>query len=652
MELSVELLLEAIRSFPEPILIKNLDGEIQVGSKQAAEFLGVRFEDLPGGNLRDLLPPSVYESIRDRTASFANSLPTLSEENWEFEHDTRTVLVSRTPIHDAEGTYVGLIAGYRNLSPVKQAFALYEQNQQRFLTLAKTCPVGIFECNPYHQVTYVNAEWERITGIPLSDIFEKDWLQLIAPEHELRVRCIASPSSEPIPNNSVDCLVRGATPRWVELSINHCLHEDGNPVSYIGSMVDLTSRLAAQRELEEQVNLMCELTSSVPAIIWQMGMDGRCIFISDHWQVLTGCSTQEAIQIGWAAFVHPDDRSIVERNLTELRSNHEQNCNFECRLAGAAGDWRWTLVEGQQIHSVEGELRGIVGHAIDITERKLAQQELLQMNATLEQRVLDRTKALRESHESLRVEIESRRQIEEMLELKRSELDHVERLSLAGQLSGELAHELNQPLNAIQNYAGSLLHLASNLTGQESVMKIIGSLNKEIARAAKIIKRTRDFVSSGKLLPEQFDLCEIIADTAAMLKGESRRRGMNIQLEMDVASQGFLGDKVGLQQVLVNLVLNALESMIGCEDSEKSVVVEMKSTPDFITIAVHDTGSGVPSAEADKLFDAFFTTKPTGLGMGLAISRRIVESHNGTLKYEARAKKGSSFIIALPAKTN
>ena len=649
LELSVELLTEAIRSYPEAILIKNLRGEIILGSKQVADFFGVMAEDLPGKNVYDLMPKMIRETVRAKIKWIeTNRQSDVSEEVWEFEHDTRTLLVSRAPVRNPGGEVVGVMTGYRNISPIKQAFALYEQNQQRFVTLAKTCPVGIFECNPFHQVTYVNPEWERITGVPSAEILGKVWLDMLSLEHQLRVQTILGPSETTRPSSSVDCLVRGKDQRWVELSINHCLHEDGNSVSYIGSMVDLTSRLEAQKQLEEQVNLMKELTSAVPAIIWQLSLDGRCIFISDHWRVVTGSSPQDGIRDGWIESVHPEDRSAVKVNLGELLSSKKQSCSFECRLLGRDQDWRWTLVAAQQIHSMEGELRGVVGNTIDITERKKAQQSLLDLNSSLEQRVLERTQALLQSNEALKIEIEHRRHTEEMLEEKRAELDHVERLSLAGQLSGELAHELNQPLNAIQNYVGSLSLLANTLPHEDSAVKIIGQLNKEISRAAKIIKRTRDFVSTGKHQPEQIDICEIIVDTAAMLKGEARRRGMQIQVKMDSQTSPFLGDKVGLQQVLVNLILNAIDSMVGHPASDKIVLVEMITQFDRIIIAVRDTGSGVPESEVKKLFEAFFTTKTTGLGMGLAISQRIIESHRGTLRYEPREKSGSSFVIELP----
>jgi C4-dicarboxylate-specific signal transduction histidine kinase len=266
----------------------------------------------------------------------------------------------------------------------------------------------------------------------------------------------------------------------------------------------------------------------------------------------------------------------------------------------------------------------------------------------LEERVKDRTKELSKANESLLSEIETRHHAEEMLEEKRSQLAHFSRISVMGRLSGELAHELNQPLNAIQNYVGSLAKIVSSSSVTEAASNILTQLNKEISRAAKIIRRTREFVSTGQHQSESLNLSELVSDTAAMLKGEARRRGMTIQVVDRLGKVNFMGDPVRLQQVLVNLVLNGLESMLDKEDSEKIAILEISNTPEIISIAVHDSGCGVAVSERARLFDAFFTTKATGLGMGLAISRGIVEDHGGRLNYRPRESGGSTFLIELP----
>ena len=133
-----------------------------------------------------------------------------------------------------------------------------------------------------------------------------------------------------------------------------------------------------------------------------------------------------------------------------------------------------------------------------------------------------------------------------------------------------------------------------------------------------------------------------------MLKGEARRRGMTIQIVDNANESLFLGDPIRLQQVLVNLVLNGLEAMVDHSGSDNRAVIEVAKTSQRISIAVHDSGCGVKESERERLFDAFFTTKATGLGMGLAISRGIIEDHKGTLTYQPRESGGSTFVIELP----
>jgi PAS domain S-box-containing protein len=525
-ELSKELLEQAIRSSPESLLIKDRNGTIVIGSPSIAEFIGCDFEDLPGLNTYELLPSKIAEAVqkRDRITLESGESET-SQETWDLGHESRTVLVSRSPVRDKDGEIVGVMSGYRNISHLHQAYAFFEQDQKRFITLAQTCPVGIFECNPFHQITYVNPEWERITGLTLTSVYGRSWMDFVAADQISHVKEIIGTDDDAFGIHRADCLFKGRFSRWVELSLNHIPHTDGSIVSYIGSIVDLT-------------------------------------------------------------------------------------------------------------------------------ERRQTQQQLLEHNETLERRVDDRTQELKLANESLLQEIDIRRQTEEELESKRLEIAHVSRISIMGRISGELAHELSQPLNAIQNYVGSLSKLLSNVPNNESANRILNLLNDEITRSAKIIRRTRDFVSTGRHRPEVLDLVELVANTAAMLKGEARRRKMSIQTSLPTGLQNdgklpFKGDTVRLQQVLVNLVLNALESMVDCQGSDKIAQVVV-SNDRQIQIDIHDTGNGVKESSQLKLFDPFFTTKSNGLGMGLAISRDIIKMHGGSLTYHARLPQGSTFRIILP----
>ena len=649
MKLTAELLEAALQSWSEAILIKDCNGTILIGSQAVADFHGCSRDELVGRNAYQTLPADLAFKVekRDRIAIETGKSESY-EETWDLGYEQRTLLVSRSPVRDKNGKIFGVMTGYRNISTIKQAFLLFEQDRKRFLTLAQTCPVGIFECNPYHQITYVNPEWERILGLPLEEVEGKVWTTLVAPEHVGLVHgLIGNKDSQP-GGDRIDCRLVGRRECMVEVSLNRVSTIDDHTVSYIGSVVDLTTRLAAQRELREKASLMRDLTSAVPAIIWQLSLDGQCIFASDYWEVVTGKPNDTVLGRSWEDTIHPEDLGHVDAQLETVCKGQKKSASFEFRLKGRDGDWRWVLTNCQQLHTLEGKFMGVAGHTIDITDRRRAELELQHYNVLLEEKVNERTKELSLANKSLLAEHETRRQAEEMVEEKRSQLAHFSRIAVMGQLSGELAHELNQPLNAIQNYVGSLDKLLSSSSVSNQASNILTQLHKEIARAAKIIRRTREFVSTGKHQSEELNLSELVLDTAAMLKGEARRRGMTIQIVDNLKDVVFRGDSVRLQQVLVNLVLNGLESMVGHSGSSKVATIEISNTAERITIVVQDTGCGVAESKRERLFDAFFTTKQTGLGMGLAISQGIIEEHGGTLLYQPRESGGSTFVIELP----
>jgi PAS domain S-box-containing protein len=640
----------ALNSSTEAILIKDCDGIVLIGSQRVAEFLKCSVDDLPGRDSYEFLPKALAQTVRERDQHVISTGKAESiEETWDFGYEQRTLLVSRSPIRDQDGRNVGIITCYTNISHIKQAFLLFEQNEKRFTALAHTCPVGIFECNPNHQLSYVNPEWERITGLTSDEVAGKHWSDLVSKDQQHLVQHLQGNADSQPGGDRIDCTLEGKNRCTVELSLNHVSDTHNNTVSYIGSIVDLTYRLAAQQELREKASLMRDLTRSVPAIIWQLTMDGQCVFTSDYFSTITGEPTEAALGESWEKWIHEDDFPTTVASLRTVVSGEQQTASHEFRMRRKDDTWRWMLSNCQQIHSIDGKPIGVAGHTIDITDRRKAEEELQHYSSILEQRVKERTQELQSVNESLMSEIESRQLAEELLEEKRAELSHFSRVSVMGRLSGELAHELNQPLNAIQNYVASLTQILSMSSVSEPASHVLSKLSGEITRAAKIIRRTRQFVSRGKHQPERLNLSELATDTAVMLKGEARRRGMSIQIVDHEKNSAVLGDPVRLQQVLVNLVLNALESMVDQPKSEKVATIENKSSSNRVRISVHDSGSGVSESQRSRLFDAFFTTKSNGLGMGLAISRGIIEEHQGTLSYAPREGGGSSFIIELPA---
>ncbi len=647
---SEALLSAAIKACAESIIIQDLDGNILVGSQGIAELYRCGVDDLPGRNAYQWLPAQVHQQVQLSDAQVIETgESTSTQEIWDFSYEQRTMLVTRSPIRDAHGEIVGLIAGYKNISPITQAFQLFEQNQKRFTALARTCPVGIFECNPEQLLTFVNPAWELITGRLSVEAEGKSWLKFIHADDRGLVREAIRKLDHESVSQRVDCRIPGPNKSEcvVELSISRVIDDHGILVSYIGSIVDLTFRLAAQKELRENANRLRDLTRSVPAIIWQIDKDGEAIFVSDHWEAITGTPTEQAMGRGWMERLHRED---MHRSSTQIAQFIGQRISgqLEYRILGRDKTWRWMLATFSPIEDSRADFIGLAGHSLEITERRNAEIQLQQHNELLERSVQERTIELSKANDSLRSEIESRQQAQELLEEKQSQLAHFSRLSIMGKLSGELAHELNQPLNAIQNYVASLSLILPKEAINAATKDVLSNLAKEVSRASKIIRHTRDFVAAGRYQPQMLDLNVLLQDTVLLLKGEARRRGMSIEIVSNEQPMKCMVDPVRLQQVIVNLILNGLDSMVGLPESDKIVRLLLNETGDRCILECQDSGCGIKQANENRLFEAFFTTKSHGLGMGLSISRSIVEDHGGTLTYAPRAPQGSSFMIRLP----
>jgi two-component system sensor kinase FixL len=241
-------------------------------------------------------------------------------------------------------------------------------------------------------------------------------------------------------------------------------------------------------------------------------------------------------------------------------------------------------------------------------------------------------------------------QTQARLQELQSELVHVSRLSAMGEMASALAHELNQPLAAISNYMnGSRRLLSASVDPNRS--KLEGALDRaaeQALRAGQIIRRLRDFVSRGESEKRVESLSKLIEEAGALGLSGAREQGVQLRFNLNRDHDLVLVDRVQIQQVLVNLFRNALEAM--AQSSQRELIASnLPVNDDMMEISVSDTGSGFHEDVKQNLFQTFFTTKETGMGVGLSISRSIIEAHGGKMWAEANASGGATFRFTLPA---
>jgi signal transduction histidine kinase len=269
----------------------------------------------------------------------------------------------------------------------------------------------------------------------------------------------------------------------------------------------------------------------------------------------------------------------------------------------------------------------------------------------LEDRVRERTSELERVNRDLALEAEEHSRAEERHRALLEQFSHVARTTTIGAMAGALAHEVNQPLGAIANYTeGCLVALASP---QPAIVEIRGTLEKVLAttlRAGAIVKSIRRFVTRHEPVREQCEPNRLVGDVAVLFGDDARRRGINLRLNLAPELPNIEGDPIQIQQVLVNLTRNAIDALGASQPYDPTVIMWTgRSGSGSVEFGVSDNGEGIPEDRLARIFDAYFSTRDDGMGMGLAISRTIVEAHQGRIRVESQPGVGTTFRFTLPA---
>src|SRR5882672_5018289 len=256
---------------------------------------------------------------------------------------------------------------------------------------------------------------------------------------------------------------------------------------------------------------------------------------------------------------------------------------------------------------------------------------------------------LQKSNEALQTESFERKHAEESLRESQAELARVSRVTTMGELTASLAHEVNQPIAAAVTNANTCLRwLAGDTPNIEEARAAAMRIVKDQTRAAEIISRIRLLFNKGTPQREWLDVNEVIREIIVLLDGELARYAIAVRPELAADLPQVMGDRVQLQQVMMNLISNGIDAMKDLEGSRELAITSQRGENEQLMVSVSDTGVGLPPQQADQIFNAFFTTKLHGTGMGLSISRSIVESHSGRLWAADNSPRGAKFCLTLP----
>ena len=359
-------------------------------------------------------------------------------------------------------------------------------------------------------------------------------------------------------------------------------------------------RLRVQQLWRQQQKLR-DVIETMPTLAFTALPDGSIDFVNSHRKAYMGLST-------WEDAAHPAD---VNRHMEKWRASLATGEPFENEVRyrrSSDGEYRWFLTRAVALRDARGRIVKWYGISTDIDDRKRAEQER---------------------------------------ETLRADLAHMNRVSMMGELAASLSHELKQPIAAtIINADAAIRWLTREEPDLEHARETAKRIIKDGARATEIIDRLRSLYKKAPPQHELVDVRETIDEMVVLLRGEANRCGVSIRTDLAADLARITADRVQLQQVLMNLMLNAIEAM---KETGGVLTIQAQTGEEGqIRISVSDTGVGLPPDKADEIFNAFFTTKPQGSGMGLAISRSIVESHGGRLWATANDGRGATFHFTLP----
>ncbi len=381
--------------------------------------------------------------------------------------------------------------------------------------------------------------------------------------------------------------------------------------------MDVTAVKQAEEALRRSESYLAEAQRLTHTGSWAWRVaGGNALHLSEEWYRIYGFDPEEGMS-AWEKRlqrVHPEDQARWQRAI-DRAIGEKSDYEVEVRILLRGGTVKYIHDVGHPVLSPSGDLVEFVGTVIDITERKRAEEE------------------------------------RERLRQAQADLAHVNRVTTMGELTASLAHEVNQPIAAAITDAKTCMRwLAADTPNLEEARAAAVRIVRDGTRAAEIIKRTRLLFKKSTPERELIDMKEVVREMIALLHSEATRYSISIRMDLVADLRQVMGDRVQLQQVLMNLMMNGIDAMKDVEGRRELVVQSHETENNQLQVSVSDTGVGLPPNQADQIFSAFFSTKLHGTGMGLRISRSIVESHGGRLWAEEHSPRGASFCFTLPTK--
>jgi PAS domain S-box-containing protein len=617
---------QIINTIPTMVWSARPDGSCDFFNRRWLDYTGLTSEQALGWGWTSAFHPDDLQE--DVLAYWQSCLTTGTPVNTELRmrrHDGvyRMFLLLAYPLWDEAGRIRGWYGTNIDIEDRKLAEEQLRRSEAFLAEGQKVSLTGSFSWNLDQELITFSAECCRIFGFSPDEPVTMEQIGTRLHPDDLPLLALKAGEARTLRNDH-DYEIRLKMPdgaiKYLH-SISHPVLNREGDLEYVGTIQDVTARHLADEQVRKSELHLRQMTETIPEMLWSATAEGAIDYCNARLLEYTGFSASEVMGAGWTNLLHPDDVEHTAREWLECIATGKQYVVEVRTFHAADGTYRWCTTSALPLLDAQDRIVKWYGTVVDMHDRKRADEEL--------------------------------RRSELRLREVQDELAHVTRVTTMGELAASIAHEINQPIAGVVINANTSLRWLSRVK-EESVnlseaRETIERIVRDGIRAGEIIARIRALFKKTEPAKERLNLNEAIQEIIILARNEIEKQKVVLRWELSANLPAVLGDRVQLQQVLLNLILNAVDAMSEIREDSRELLISTRSLDKSeVVVTVKDSGKGLPLDNAEAIFTAFHTTKANGLGMGLPISRTIIASHSGRLWFTANDGPGVSFHFTLP----
>jgi PAS domain S-box-containing protein len=498
---------------------------------------------------------------------------------------------------------------------LQKAFDEIDQSEDRLRLVIDTIPTLVWRAGPDGVPDFLNQTALDYTGLSL-DQAETGWPRAFHPDDKKGMSVKWAAIRESGMPGGLEARLRrfDGEYRWFLFQAVPLRDEAGNIVKWYGSATDIEDRKRAEEALRESEQRFRDYGETASDWFWEHGPDHRFTHISEHVSDIGFVPSGLAGLSGWDIATDTESEPEKWRLHREMLDTRQPFRDFVYSTSNESGSPVYVRVSGKPVFDAKGNFLGYRGTGADVTA------------------------IIRADH------------AEKALRKAQAELAHVTRVTMLGEMTGSIAHEVNQPLaGVIANAEACLRWLDRETPNLDGARRSVGWTIDDGNRASEVIRRVRALAKKTDIEKVPLDVSDLVREVITLVQRELTSHQVSLRMELAPALPMILGDRVQLQQVIINLVMNGIEAMQSVADRPRELMIRSRQDDtQQVLVSVTDCGVGIAAENADRLFNAFFTTKASGMGMGLSICRSIIEAHGGRLWATANVPHGAAFQFTLP----